>query len=92
VLPAITAAKSTVVLLGQSLRDTNSERSIQEQLSDENNQINVFAFDLDPIVGDDEQEALRYATAHQAQLEVPIRIPSLVSTSEGSRILCCVRS
>lgn len=70
VLPAITDAKSTVLLLGQSLRETNSDRSIQEQLSDESNQINVFAFDLDPIVGDDEQEAQRYAAAHQTHLEV----------------------
>lgn len=63
--------KSTVVLLGQSLRATNSDRSIQEQLSDDSNQINVFAIDVDHFLGDDEQEIQRYAGAHQTLFEVP---------------------
>lgn len=70
VLPLITNPKTNVVLLGQSLRSTNSELSIQEQLGDEKNQVNVFAVDVDPVLGEDEKELQRYTKAHQTLFEV----------------------
>jgi len=63
-------SNANFLLLGQSLRGTNSDRSIQEQLSDESNQINMFAFDLDPLLGKDDNEAKLYTSAHEKLLEV----------------------